>query len=245
MKVYIGYDSREVEREAYAVARRSAERWGCDVVPLYEDRLRAAGLLTRTTDRRAVMYREQQDAPYRASGMWDFNSSAGQATEFAISRFFVPLLAHAGWCLFADADVVFMQNPHELLALADDAKALHCVKHSPADLGEAVATKMDGQVQTQYRRKLWSSVVLWNCDHPANRRLNLTTLNQWPGRDLHAFAWLADSEIGDLPREANWLVGMQPKPARPIVAHYTLGTPNMPGHAADDHAEIWITESQR
>lgn len=228
MKVYLGHDSRQAEREAYAVAERTALAFGCDVIPLREDRLRMAGMLWRPMDRRG--------------GMYDLHSNAPQATEFAISRFFVPLLAHSGWCLFADADVVFLEDPHELLAIADDSKALHCVKHEHFDLS---GSKMDGQVQTTYHRKLWSSVVLWNCDHAGNRRINLDMLNQWPGRDLHAFAWLHDSEIGDLPAEANWLVGMQQKPARPMIAHYTMGTPNMIGHEHDAHADIWLRESQR
>jgi hypothetical protein len=144
--------------------------------------------------------------------------------------------------LAVDCDVVFMHNPFELMIEADDSKAVMVVKHIPF---KASGTKMDGQVQTYYERKNWSSVVMWNCDHPANRRLNLTTLNQWPGRDLHAFKWLADSEIGTLPREANWLVGVQPKPIRPIIAHFTLGTPDMPGHERDEYAEIWTEASQR
>ncbi len=52
-----------------------------------------------------------------------------------------------------------------------------------------------------YPRKLWSSVMLWNCEHPANRRLNLQMLNQWPGRDLHAFRWLADGPVQRYVRE--------------------------------------------
>lgn len=226
MKIYLGWDSRELD--AYRVAESTARRWHCDVIPLYEDRLRISGMLIRTMDRR--------------NGMWDFNSSAPQSTEFAIARFFVPLLAHSGWCLFADADVVFMQDPHELLRICDPTKALHVVKHEAMQVG---GLKMDGQVQTSYPRKLWSSVILWNCDHPANRRLNLMTLNQWPGRDLHALKWLEDSEIGDLPAEANWLVGLQPKPSRPIVAHFTLGVPTMPGLADSAHSEIWYEASQR
>lgn len=222
MKVYIGFDSRE--QAAFDVASKTARYYGCDVIPLSEETLRKSGMLTRPTDRRG--------------GLWDLNSNAPQSTEFAISRFFVPLLAHSGWCLFADADVVFMQDPHELLEVADKSKALHVVKH---DKYELTQTKMDGRLQTSYPRKLWSSVILWNCDHDANKRLNLTTLNQWPGRDLHAFRWLADSEIGSLPSEANWLVGMQPKPARPVIAHYTLGTPDMVPDS--EYAEIW--ESHR
>jgi len=220
MRVYIGYDERE--KIAYDVAEKTARAWGCDVIPLYEERLRYAGILTRPTDRRG--------------GLFDLNSNAPQSTEFAISRFAVPIICHAGWCLFADSDTVFMEDPLEIMVYADPDKAVHVVKHEHIN---AEGTKMRGQVQTSYSRKLWSSVMLWNCDHPANKRLNLTTLNQWPGRDLHALKWLADSEIGDLPREANWLVGIAEKPARPLIAHFTLGTPDMPERRETVHDDIW------
>jgi hypothetical protein len=67
--------------------------------------------------------------------------------------------------------------------------------------------KMDGQFQTRYHRKNWSSVCLFNCDHPANKALTVDLVNSAPGRDLHAFSWLADDLIGELPPEWNWLVG--------------------------------------
>jgi hypothetical protein len=222
MRVFLGVDSRPAELAAYEVARHSAASFGCDVIPLYEDRLRMAGIITRPMDRRG--------------GMWDLNSDAAQSTEFAISRFAVPLLAHSGWALFGDCDIVFLRNPRCIGDYADKSKAVMVVKH---DVRVTHGTKMDGQVQSPYPRKLWSSVCLWNLEHPANRRLNLTMLNQWPGRDLHAFKWLHDDEIGELPVEANWLVGMQEKPEHPIIAHYTLGTPNMPGRERSEHADIW------
>lgn len=227
MRIYIGHDDREAD--AYAVAERSARDYGCDVQPLYESRLRLSGLLTRPTDTR---------------GQWfDLNSGAPQSTSFAIARFFVPLLAHSGWALFVDCDVVFMRDPAELLPLMDDRYAVMVVKHPPMTFGSQ--TKMDGQAQTVYHRKLWSSVMLWNCDHPGNARVNLQMLNQWPGRALHAFNWLADSEIGELPPEWNWLVNVQQKPTSPAIAHYTLGTPNMAGHENDENSDVWLRASAR
>jgi len=226
LRIYIGHDSRE--QAAFDVACKTARQFGCDVIPLYEDRLRASGILTRPLDRRG--------------GMWDLNSNAPQSTEFAISRFVVHILGHSGWVLFTDGDVVFMQDPHELEQYRDGSKALLCVKHEDFKL---LPTKMDDQPQTFYPRKLWSSVMYFNCDHPANRRLNLTMLNQWPGRDLHALKWLHDDEIGALPAEANWLVGIQPRPERPIIAHYTLGTPDMPGLSECAHADIWMQQASQ
>lgn len=224
MRVYVGYEAREAR--SFKLAMASAKQRGFDPLPLYEDRLRTSGLLTRSTDR-------------RANQMWDFNSDAPQSTSFAIARFFTPLLAHSGWCLFVDCDVVFLRSAAELAALADPKYAVMVVKHQ---LGETTGLKMDGQVQTTYPRKLWSSVILWNIDHPANRRVNQQMLNQWPGRDLHAFGWLAGDEIGELPGDWNWLVGMQPLPARPAIAHYTLGTPELLPYS--DHADLWYNAAK-
>jgi lipopolysaccharide biosynthesis glycosyltransferase len=221
MRIFIGYDNRE--NEAFEVARSTAQSFGCQVTPIYEDQLRAQGLLTRPVDRRG--------------GMFDLASSAPQSTQFAISRFFVPLLAHSGWCLFTDCDVVFLRDPKELLKRADDRFAVMVVKHPSLD---SVDDKMDSQVQTLYKRKNWSSVMLINCDHPGNRRLNLSTLNQWPGRDLHAFSWLADSEIGELSQDYNWLVNVRLPPANPAIAHFTLGGPWIPGWEGKPYDELWI-----
>lgn len=220
LRVFIGYDERE--KIAYDVAERTARAWGCIVIPLYAERLRMCGILTRPVDRRGSTF--------------DLNSNAEQATDFAISRFSVPMIAHSGWALFADSDTVFCEDPHELGAYADERYAVMVVKH---DYKPTEQIKMRGQTQTAYSRKWWSSVMYFNCDHPAHQRLNLTTLNQWPGRDLHAFKWLADSEIGELPATANWLVGIQPKPERPIIAHFTLGTPDMPERRETEHDELW------
>lgn len=221
MRIFIGYDSRE--QAAYDVARHTAESFGCSVTPVFEDQLRAQGLLTRPLDRRG--------------GMYDMNSNAPQSTDFAISRFFVPLLAHTGWALFADCDVVFLRDPRELLKLARNEFAVMVVKHPPLN---DTTEKMDGQPQTRYARKNWSSVMLLNCDHPANRRLNLNSLNQWPGRDLHAFGWLADSEIGELSQDWNWLVNVRLQPAYPAIAHFTRGGPWIPGWEQQPFDDVWL-----
>lgn len=221
MRVYIGYDKREAESYAVAVSSLKA-RSGLDATPLDIRRLESNGLLRRPTDTRGVRY--------------DLPSNAPCSTEFAISRFLVPLLEQSGWALFVDCDVVFMRDVRELFALADPQYAVMCVKHEQTGGG----TKMDGQAQLSYARKNWSSVMLINCDHPANRRLSLDDVNNRRGFDLHQFYWLHDSEIGELPPEWNWLVGIQPKPANPAIAHFTGGTPELVPDTP--HAEIWLNE---
>ena len=124
----------------------------------------------------------------------------------------VPLLAHEGWALFCDCDVVFMADVAELFEQADPDKAVMVVKHRPLN---ETGTKMDGQAQLSYARKNWSSVMLFNCNHPANKRLSLQDINERPGRDLHAFYWLHDSEIGSLTCDWNVLVNVQEMPIMP------------------------------
>lgn len=221
MKIYIGYDPDE--HQAYRVAAKTLATYTNTIPePLNADRLRAAGLLRRTVDKRGQMY--------------DLPSNAPCSTEFAASRFLVPILCQSGWALFTDCDVVFMANPRELLAIADPDMAVLVVKH----YHEGHGTKMGGMEQTHYSRKNWSSVMLFNCDHPANRRLSLQDVNERPGRDLHAFYWLHDSEIGSIPAEYNWLVNVTPKPEYPKIAHFTLGGPWIDGWKPAEHDDIWL-----
>lgn len=223
MRVYIGYDARE--DLAYQVARSSllAHSPAAQPVKLDAERLASAGLFRRQQDR-------------RNSAVYDLHSNAYCSTDFAITRFLVPLIEQNGWALFVDCDVVFLGDVQELFALADSSKAVMVVKHHSQ---EGALRKMDGQVQQMYARKNWSSVMLFNCEHLANRRLSLQDVNERPGRDLHQFYWLHDSEIGELPPEWNWLVNVESVPAAPKIAHFTLGGPWIPSWAGAAHDEIW------
>lgn len=228
LKVYIGYDS--AQPAAYAVAERSLVRRSSipvSVTPLNSTLLAAGGLLRRPTDT-------------RGGQIFDLPSGAPCSTEFAISRFLVPLLAQSGLALFVDSDVVFLGDVAELVMLANPEKAVQVVKHSHVP---QASTKMAGQAQLRYDRKNWSSVMLWNCNHPANRRLSLDDVNHRPGRDLHAFYWLHDDEVGMLPARWNWLVGEQPKPQDLRLAHFTNGGPFTPGWQGAQHDDIWQAEA--
>lgn len=224
--VYIGFDPRE--QAAFDVACKSIAKrqtYVVDIKPLSLDHL---PMLTRPIER-------------KEGKLWCPISQAPMATEFAISRFCVPFLQKSGWALFVDCDIVCLSDINELFALADDRYAVMVCKHQQ-NSGSSV--KMDGQVQTYYSRKNWSSVVLWNCGHPANSRFTLENLNTWPGRDLHAFKWLEDSEIGELPKEWNWLVNVTPgEPEKKGIWHYTLGGPWFKDWVPDKHDELWLEEA--
>lgn len=164
------------------------------------------------------------------------------STEFACSRFLVPHLAGGGWALFVDSDILVRRNLDRIFIEADPSKAVMVVKHNhqPAD-----GKKMDGQAQTRYARKNWSSVCLWNVDHPANQKLTLDVVNSIPGRDLHAFCWLHDSEIGELDPSWNYLVGHTKGVENPRIVHFTDGIPAMPGYENCEYAEDWRAELKR
>jgi hypothetical protein len=207
MMLYMGFDERE--KIAYDVACRSLRRfWDIEPTPLDAEKLAASGILRRTQDRRGRI--------------WDLPSNAPCSTDFAISRFLTPILAQTGYALFVDCDVVFLDDPRKMLIEADATKAVQVVQHGKLRRG---GLKMDGQDQTVYPRKNWSSVMLFQCDHPANRRLTLQDINERPGRDLHQFYWLNDCEIGELSPRFNWLVDIQDRPEQVVIAHMTLGGP--------------------
>lgn len=223
MKAYIGFDPRE--QAAVDVAVKTLRNVsGIEAELLCADKLRDAGLLSRISD-------------HRGGQSYDLVSNAPKSTEFAISRFLTPLLAQSGMALFTDADMVFLRDPHEMLAEIEPGKAVYVVKHDYAPAG---LWKMDSQVQTVYPRKNWSSVMLFDASHPANRRLSLHDINTRPGRDLHRFYWLADSEIGELDPAWNWLVDEQPRPANLAIAHMTLGGPCLPAWKGGSFDAEWI-----
>lgn len=233
LAVYMGHDRRE--QLAYDVACSSLRRRTKAEVDIKPIGLDVPGILSRPVER-------------RAGKLWCPISNAPMATEFAISRFCVPFLQRGGWALFVDCDVVFLADVADLFALADPRYAVMCVKHEQM-AGETM--KMDGQEQTYYARKNWSSVVLWNCEHPAHQQLSLAALNNWTGRALHAFRWLADDEIGALPPGWNFLVGVdqgKPEfgPASPSLrlAHYTMGGPWFPAWKGGPLDDLWLTEKE-
>lgn len=220
MRIFIGYD--QDQPLAYEVAAKSLGLVS-DITPepLNADHLRNVGLLTRLVDSRGQRY--------------DLASGAPCSTDFASSRFLVPILCQTGWAMFVDCDVLFLASPKQLNTLLDPEKAVMVVKHNHHGHG----TKMGGVVQTNYHRKNWSSVMLFNCDHPSNKRLSLRDVNERPGRDLHAFYWLDDSEIGELPIEWNWLVNITEKPETPKIAHFTNGGPWIKGWEPAQHDDLW------
>lgn len=223
--IFIGYDPRETE--AFEVCRRSLRRHaiGSPITALDLPELRNIGLYNRPTSRRDGV-------------LWDDISEAPMSTEFAISRFLTPLMAGSGLALFMDCDIMARHDLGPLFAQAeaDPSMAVWVVKH---DYTPKNGTKMDGQIQTSYGRKNWSSVMLFNVDHPSNKALTVDLINSVPGRDLHRFCWLQDEEIGELHPKWNFLVGVTDEEIDPVLVHFTNGTPQMAGYEDQPYADEW------
>jgi hypothetical protein len=127
------------------------------------------------------------------------------------------------------------------MALADDTKAVQCVQH---DYRPSEAVKMHRKVQTIYPRKNWSSLMLFNCDHPAVRSLTPKVVNSETGSYLHRMRWCEDKDIGSLPAEWNWLEGWSETPpvGRPKAIHFTRGGPWFEEWRSVTFAELWLAE---
>lgn len=180
-------------------------------------------------------HRYQRATETRDGKLWDSISGAHMATQFSLARFWTPMMAQADWAIFCDGDFMFRRDVDELIGLLDDRYCVMVVKHAQPD-GDAV--KMDGQAQVPYERKNWSSLMAFNrikCQHHS-----LHELNTRPGLWLQQMKHYMDYEIGELPATWNHLVGILPENPDAGAAHFTLGTPDMPGWSDQEHAAEWF-----
>lgn len=163
------------------------------------------------------------------------------SNHFIYSRFLVPhLMNYQGWAVFIDGDMILRDDIINLWKLRDDSKAVMVVKH---DYQTKMLEKYLGSKNENYPRKNWSSVILWNCGHPANRSVTPEFVQQSTGAQVHRFSWLTDDLIGELPREWNWLDLEYEYNHDAKLVHYTLGTPCFHEFADQgDFANEWHRE---
>ena len=215
--VYIGWDSREsiaAEVCKYSILKHATIP--VDVVFLKQDELKMRGWYSRDVDKLA-------------------------STEFTFTRFLIPELNQfKGTAIFMDCDMLVLDDIATLLRQVKKSKAVTCVHH---DYTPEEGIKMDGQVQTVYPRKNWSSMVVWNCGHKANKHVTKELVNNplTTGKYLHRFSWLLDKDIGSVGAEWNWLVGWykESKTNKPSIIHYTEGGPWFEDYQDCEYSDIW------
>jgi len=215
---FIGYDSRE--DIAYRVCKQSLLKYASidlNIIALKLYELIAKGFYKRPIDPLA-------------------------STEFTYSRFLIPsLMNFKGWAVFSDCDFLFMEDVSKLFSNLSDDKAVYCVQH---DYKPKEKHKMDGQQQTIYPRKNWSSFIVFNCSHPSNKSLDVELVNKETGSFLHQFKWLKDDEIGSLDERWNWLEGWTSNHNKnnPYAVHYTRGGPWFEEWHDVEFAKEWLKE---
>ena len=219
MKVYIGYDTSQ--DMAYQVCKSSILKYtNVEIIPLVQQNLRKQGIYTRDIDPLS-------------------------STEFTFTRFLVPYLNdYNDWAIFVDSDFLFTEDISNLFKVANEEFAVMVVKH---DYNPKLSIKMDNRTQFLYPRKNWSSLILWNCSHPSNRKLSTKIVNEQSGSYLHRFNWLDDGEIGALDLRWNWLVNWytESTDGKPKAIHYTEGGPWLENYKNCEYADLWINEKNR
>ena len=208
IKVYIGYDSKQdvskklkFNRNAcYEVCKKSIQEFNSNVeiYPLKLDSLKELGI-----------YKREEDT--------------SSTTEFTYSRFLVPFLSgYKGISIFCDSDFLWNCDIENVMEYVESTNAVTCVQHKYVPKAE---TKMDGLKQTIYPRKNWSSLMVFNCEHPDCKNLTLDTVNKESPKYHHRMGWTKDANIGSLPLDFNYLEGEYTSYILPKVIHFTNGGP--------------------
>src|SRR5258706_11541853 len=216
IRVFIGYDPREAAAfSVLAYSIHARSSQPVSIVPLILSQLQS------------IMTRERHPL---------------QSTDFSFSRFLTPYLSdYSGWSVFMDCDMLVLDDIAKLYALRDERYAVMVVKH---DHIPKENKKFLDQPQTPYRKKNWSSVMLFN--NAACRALSPEYVNTASGLELHQFKWLeGDHRIGALPSGWNHLVGYDaPRPDAALV-HYTAGGPYFKEYAGCEYADAWVHEYEQ
>jgi len=212
INIFIGYDHREAI--AYHVCANSIIRHSSKPVSL---------------------------TPLALQNMQDYEEKhTDGSNQFIYSRFLVPhLMEYKGWAIFMDGDMLLRDDIEKLWSLRDDSKAVMVVKH---DYKTKMTEKYLGAKNEDYPRKNWSSVILWNCGHAANKVVTPEFIETATGAQLHRFTWLADDLVGELPKVWNWLPDEFGSNPGAKLLHYTLGTPSFHDFATTPMGDEWHRE---
>ncbi|HYE74860.1 MAG TPA: glycosyltransferase [Blastocatellia bacterium] len=215
IEVFLGFDSRETI--AFQVASHSIQKYSSrpvSITPLMLAQLE--GIFSRPRDPR-------------------------QSTDFSFTRFLVPYLCnYSGWAIFADCDILVLDDIVKLWELRDERYAVQVVKHQHIPVE---SHKFLGHVQTVYDKKNWSSLMLFN--NALCRALTLDYVHQASGLALHQFHWLQDdSLIGSLPHRWNHLVDYDLQlPINEVsLLHFTQGGPWFEQYKDCGYSDVWRQE---
>jgi lipopolysaccharide biosynthesis glycosyltransferase len=218
LHIYIGFDTRNYGQTlAYEGCKRSIEaklnrdKYEVEIHQLNLKELMKSGHMYRDVDPLA-------------------------STEFTYTRFLVPFLnGYKGKALFCDSDFIWDCCISEAFDYLQNDQAVACVQH---DYTPNATVKMNGLAQCAYPRKNWSSLMVFNCEHPSTKLLTVQTTNEQSPAWLHRMEWAKDTEIGMIPYQYNYLVDTYNTDDAKVY-HYTDGGPWHPGYENVNYGNHW------
>ena len=186
-----------------------------------------------------------------------------QSTDFSYSRFLTPYLSgYKGQSIFMDCDMLVKCDVAELTEYCPQGRDVAVVKH---DYKPGNETKFLGMPQSSYSRKLWSAIMVFNCNSSPCQRLTPRYVNEATGAQLHQFKWITERQIpafspksdeeivakrvGEIPEEYQWIPGhsddrIKLEDAR--IIHFTEFAPWFDDYQSHDspEARMWHEEAK-
>lgn len=226
MKIFVGYDARE--HLCFQTLEHNLWKFGHEVIPIRHRELRAQGKFSRP-------WLIDEDGQYH-----DQRDGKPFSTEFSHARFAaIPMARIMGldeWCLFVDVDFLFRDDPAKILTYVDKNHAIGCTQYN---WQEPEGKKMDGMLQLLYYRKLWSCIFAFNPQHPAHDWLTWHRINWETGASLHAFSWIEDEQVSEIPPEWNYIPNFTDTAIDAKAVHWSYGGPWMPNFKYVEYADEW------
>lgn len=214
---FIGYDAREheaAEVAAFSITRRATAP--TDIYILDHMTLRRAGLFDRT-------WRIDEQGQF-----WDDRDGRPFSTGFSHSRFLAFHLARelgcSGPCMFVDCDWLFLSDPSPLMDLQPQEGDLIGVVNRDRTVEEG-SLKMDGMVQQNYDRKLWSAMFTFWPSKSLAETFDPYKVSTETGRDLHGFLGKPDDQFWHIDPRWHYIPSLdEPVPA-PHGVHFSEFSP--------------------
>jgi len=99
-------------------------------------------------------------------------------------KYFVPFISnYDGWVLYCNDQLLFRVDVKEIESFKNDRFAVMIVKQNNKNIND--------------------SLILWNCSHPSNKKLDLEKLNSISVDELKEFNWLKPEMIGFIDQHYN------------------------------------------
>jgi hypothetical protein len=152
-------------------------------------------------------------------------------TKQAQAAYLVPSLnGFSGWAAFVSSDMLFQADIYELWKHRDARYAV---------MGVPSTSTRDP------RETLGSSLLLWNCGHPANRQLTPDRVATMDSEERGGFEWLQRSMIGVLPAAWCWREGMSDPKLPPKAIEFGNRKPWVGESEICRYADRWQDEATR